>query len=148
MDHAKLVVIRMEEARDARGISVAELARRASIDRKRLWYILDSQRQMRADEFIRLCAVMNLDMGFFLRFSAHVLSAPGKVVAAVPFRKGSFPWRCRPKRARIAPSKENARGGQGLFRVLCTRNRPLALLREMPSNRDRLRVGLTFWETL
>lgn len=66
MDHAKLVVIRMEEARDARGISVAELARRASIDRKRLWYILDGQRQMRADEFIRLCAVMNLDMGFFL----------------------------------------------------------------------------------
>lgn len=39
MDHAKLVVIRMEEARDSRGISVAELARRASIDRKRLWWI-------------------------------------------------------------------------------------------------------------
>lgn len=66
MDHAKLVVIRMEEARDSRGISVAELARRASIDRKRLWYILDGQRQMRADEFVRLCAVMGLDMGFFL----------------------------------------------------------------------------------
>lgn len=62
MDHAKLIVIRMEEARDSRGISVAELARRASIDRKRLWYILDGQRQMRADEFVRLCAVM----GFFL----------------------------------------------------------------------------------
>ena len=53
-------------ARDARGISVAELARRASIDRKRLWYILDGQRQMRADEFVRLCAVMGLDMQFFL----------------------------------------------------------------------------------
>lgn len=66
MNHAKLVVVRMEEARDSRGISVAELARRASIDRKRLWYILDGQRQMRADEFIRLCAVMGLDMGFFL----------------------------------------------------------------------------------
>lgn len=66
MDHAKLVVIRMEEARDSRGISVAELARRVSIDRKRLWYILDGQRQMRADEFVRLCAVMGLDMGFFL----------------------------------------------------------------------------------
>lgn len=66
MDHAKLVVIRMEEARDSRGISVAELARRASIDRKRLWYILDGQRQMRAGEFVRLCAVMGLDMGFFL----------------------------------------------------------------------------------
>lgn len=62
MDHAKLIAARMEEARDTRGISVAELARRASIDRKRLWYILDGQRQMRADEFVRLCAVMGLDM--------------------------------------------------------------------------------------
>ena len=44
MDHGKLIAVRMEEARDARGISVAELARRASIDRKRLWYILDGQR--------------------------------------------------------------------------------------------------------
>ncbi len=66
MDHAKLIAVRMEEARDSRGISVAELARRSSIDRKRLWYILDGQRQMRADEFIRLCAVMGLDMQFFL----------------------------------------------------------------------------------
>lgn len=66
MDHAKLIAVRMEEARDQRGISVAELARRASIDRKRLWYILDGQRQMRADEFIRLCAVMNLEMLHFL----------------------------------------------------------------------------------
>lgn len=60
MGHAKLIAVRMEEARDARGTSVAELARRASIDRKRLWYILDGQRQMRADEFVRLCAVMGL----------------------------------------------------------------------------------------
>lgn len=66
MDHAKLIAVRMEEARDARGISVAELARRASIDRKKLWYVLDGQRQMRADEFVRLCAVMGLDMQFFL----------------------------------------------------------------------------------
>lgn len=66
MDHAKLIAVRMEEARDARGISVAELARRVSIDRKRLWYGLDGQRQMRADEFVRLCAVMGLDIRFFL----------------------------------------------------------------------------------
>ena len=63
MEHAKLVVVRMEEARELRGMSVAELARRASIDRKRLWYILDGQRQMRADEFVRLCVVLNLGMG-------------------------------------------------------------------------------------
>lgn len=56
----------MEEARDARGISVAALARRASIDRKRLWYILDGQQQMRADEFVRVCAVLNLGLRSFL----------------------------------------------------------------------------------
>ena len=66
MDHAKLVAVRMEEARAVRGISVAELARRALIDRKRLWYILNGQRQMRADEFIRLCIILRLDMRFFL----------------------------------------------------------------------------------
>lgn len=66
MEHAKLVVVRMEEARELRGMSVAELARRASINRKRLWYILDGQRQMRADEFVRLCVVLNLGMGNFL----------------------------------------------------------------------------------
>lgn len=66
MEHAKLVVVRMEEARELRGMSVAELARRASIDRKRLWYILDGQRQMRADEFVRLCVVLNLGMKCFI----------------------------------------------------------------------------------
>lgn len=66
MNHAKFIVVRMEEARELRGISVAELARRASIDRKRLWYILDGQRQMRADEFVRLCVVLNLGMRNFL----------------------------------------------------------------------------------
>lgn len=66
MEHAKLVAVRMEEARELRGMSVAELARRASIDRKRLWYILDGQRQMRADEFVRLCVVLNLSMRNFL----------------------------------------------------------------------------------
>ena len=66
MDHEKLIAIRMEEARELRGISVAELGRRASIEHKRLWYILNGQRQMREDEFIRLCMVLNLDMYHFL----------------------------------------------------------------------------------
>lgn len=47
-------------------MSVAELGRRALIDRKRLWYILDGQRQMRADEFVRVCAVLNLGLRNFL----------------------------------------------------------------------------------
>lgn len=47
-------------------MSIAELGRRALIDRKRLWYILDGQRQMRADEFVRVCAVLNLGLRPFL----------------------------------------------------------------------------------
>lgn len=66
MNHAKLIAIRIEEARYERGMSVAELGRRASIDRKRLWYILDGQRQMRADEFVRLCVVLDMGLRGFL----------------------------------------------------------------------------------
>ena len=66
MEHSKLIAVRIEEARSERGMSVAELGRRALIDRKRLWYILDGQRQMRADEFVRGCAVLNLGLRNFL----------------------------------------------------------------------------------
>lgn len=66
MEHDKYIAARMEEARDYQGISVAELARRTSIERKRLWYILGGQRTMRSDEFLRLCIVLNLDFNYFL----------------------------------------------------------------------------------
>lgn len=66
MEHSKLIAVRIEEARCERGMSVAELGRRAMIDRKRLWYILDGQRQMRADEFVRICTVLNLGFRNFL----------------------------------------------------------------------------------
>ena len=60
MNHADLIVARIERARQERGISVAEL------DRKRLWYVLNGQRSMHVDEFVRLCAVMNMGLGCFL----------------------------------------------------------------------------------
>lgn len=66
VEHSKLIVVRIEEVRCERGMSIAELGRRALIDRKRLWYILDGQRQMRADEFVRICAVLNLGLRSFL----------------------------------------------------------------------------------
>ena len=56
----------MEQARWERGISVAELARRIGVDRKRLWRVLNGERAMRADEFVRLCAVLGLGIGRFL----------------------------------------------------------------------------------
>ena len=40
---------------------MAELARRTNIEKKRLWYILDGQREMRVDEFLRLCVALGVD---------------------------------------------------------------------------------------
>ena len=42
------------------GMSVAELARRCGIGRKRLWYVLDGQREMRVDEFLKLCVALRI----------------------------------------------------------------------------------------
>ena len=66
MDHAALIVERIESVRRERGISVAELARRASIDKKRLWYILHGERALRSYELVRLSVVLNLGMQHYL----------------------------------------------------------------------------------
>lgn len=56
----------MDSARQLRGISCAELARRSGVDGKRLWYVLHGQREMRVDEFVKLCAFFNLGLGCFI----------------------------------------------------------------------------------
>lgn len=56
----------IEAARCERGMSVAELARRIDVDRKRLWYILNGQREMRVDEFLKACVVLNLGLARFV----------------------------------------------------------------------------------
>lgn len=48
------------------GISVAELARRIELDPKRLWYVLNGQREMRVDEFLKLCIALKLDPRSFV----------------------------------------------------------------------------------
>ncbi len=48
------------------GMSVSELARRTGIDKKRLWYILDGQREMRVDEFLKLCIALRMDPRSFV----------------------------------------------------------------------------------
>lgn len=47
-------------------MSIAELARRSDIDKKRLWYILDGQREMRIEEFLKLCIVLKIDPRSFI----------------------------------------------------------------------------------
>lgn len=56
MNQTDLIVARIERARQGRGISVAEFARRRSARiGKRLWYILNGQRSMHVDEFNAQC---------------------------------------------------------------------------------------------
>ena len=56
MNQADLIVTRIERARQDRSISVAELARRIDVGRKRLWYVLNGH----VDEFVHLCAVIDV----------------------------------------------------------------------------------------
>lgn len=65
-DHSVCIVAIIEITREDRGIGVAELARRIGIDGKRLWYVLHGQREMRVEEFIKLCAFFNLGLGCFI----------------------------------------------------------------------------------
>ena len=65
-NHLDLIAARMEQARWRRGISVAELARRVGVGRKRLWRVLNGERAMRADEFVRPCMELGAGLGRFI----------------------------------------------------------------------------------
>ena len=65
VDNEGRIVMRLEQARAYRGISVAELARRVGVDRKRLWRVLNGERAMRVDEFVRLCVFFGMGIGAF-----------------------------------------------------------------------------------
>lgn len=56
----------IEKERRFRGMSVAELARRIGVDRKRLWYMLNGQREMRVDEFLKICIALSVDPRRFI----------------------------------------------------------------------------------
>ena len=47
-------------------MSIAELARRIGVDRKRLWYVLNGQREMRVDEFLKICIALRTDPKRFI----------------------------------------------------------------------------------
>ena len=65
MDDADVMVGLIEQARRERGISVAELGRRIGVDRKRLWRVLNGERAMCVDEFVKLCAFFGVGIGAF-----------------------------------------------------------------------------------
>ena len=66
MDHASYIVDEIERCRRCLGMSVAELGRRADIDRKRLWCILNHKRSLQADELVRLSLALGLGLRRFV----------------------------------------------------------------------------------
>ena len=52
----------MEEARFSAASPWRSSPRRIGTDRKCLWRVLNGERAMRADEFVRLCAVLGLGL--------------------------------------------------------------------------------------
>ena len=56
----------IEAKRSYYGIGVALLSRRIGADKKRLWYVLNGQREMRVDEFLKLCVALKLDPRSFI----------------------------------------------------------------------------------
>ena len=77
MGDADDIYARMARCRKARGISIAELARRIGADRKRLWYVLNGQREMRVDEFLKLCLALRVDPRSFA--SRKMVEEIGKI---------------------------------------------------------------------
>lgn len=47
-------------------MSIAELSRRTNIDKKRLWYVLNGQREMRVEEFLKFCIALRTDPRSFV----------------------------------------------------------------------------------
>ncbi|MBQ9043034.1 MAG: transcriptional regulator [Eggerthellaceae bacterium] len=65
MEHYQQIVETLEATRSERGIPKAELARRAKVDNRRLMFALCGKRQMRVDEFVRVCIVLEMPMSAF-----------------------------------------------------------------------------------
>lgn len=66
MDDSEYMLLRLNRVRQDRGISIAELARRIGVDRKRLWYVFNGQREMRVEEFLKLCIALKVDPRSFI----------------------------------------------------------------------------------
>ena len=70
MEHYQQIVETLEATRSERGIPKAELARRAKVDNRRLMFALCGKKQMRVDEFVRVCIVLDMPMSAFEEYEA------------------------------------------------------------------------------
>ena len=61
MDHERFIVDQIKEAREVRGMPIAELARRSLIDSTQLGKVLRYQRSLKPGECLRICFALDLD---------------------------------------------------------------------------------------
>ena len=62
MDHERYIVERIKEAREIRGMPIAELARRSMIDSSQLGKVLRFERSLKPGECIRVCYALDLTL--------------------------------------------------------------------------------------
>ena len=60
MDHERFIVEQIKEAREIRGIPIAELVRRSMIDSTQLGKVLRFQRSLKPGECMRICYALDL----------------------------------------------------------------------------------------
>ena len=66
MDHERFIVDQIKEAREVRGMPIAELARRSLIDSTQLGKVLRYERSLKPGECLRICFALDLDTGTVL----------------------------------------------------------------------------------
>ena len=60
MDHERYIVEQIKEAREVRGMPIAELARRSLIDSTQLGKVLRYERSLKPGECLRVCYALDL----------------------------------------------------------------------------------------
>ena len=60
MDHERYIVEQIKEAREVRGMPIAELARRSMIDSSQLGKVLRYERSLKPGECVRICYALDL----------------------------------------------------------------------------------------
>ena len=66
VSYAQFIVERLRRLREARGLTVAELARRSNMDRSHLGKVFRGERGLRADEFLCLCYALGATFEQFM----------------------------------------------------------------------------------
>ena len=62
MDHERFIVDRIKEAREIRGIPIAELARRSMIESTQLAKVLRYERSLKPGECLRVCYALDMNV--------------------------------------------------------------------------------------